>query len=137
MTESTEIVKNYSGARMNKTKLVSVSGTLRNLLHQMLKSSPCFYQAGGFTRGLIYTRSCTGMVIRNQLRGRRIADTWRSCSNRGRKLLHGCVEINQHNRSQGRSQDVSLRGVSVRAKRAGYAGLFLGDRREYATPAAG
>ena len=26
----------------------------------------------------------------------------------------------------GRSQDVSLRGVSVRAKRAGYAGTFLG-----------
>ena len=38
---------------------------------------------------------------------------------------------------QGRSQDVSLRGVSVRAKRAGYAGTFLGERSESVTPAAG
>ena len=39
--------------------------------------------------------------------------------------------------TQGRSQDVSLRGVSVRAKRAGYVGTFLGERSESVTPAAG
>ena len=39
-------------------------------------------------------------------------------------------------RKQDRSQDVSLRGVSVRAKRAGYAGTFLGERSESVTPAA-
>ena len=38
---------------------------------------------------------------------------------------------------QGRGQDVSLRGVSVRAERAGYAGTFLGERSESVTPAAG
>ena len=38
---------------------------------------------------------------------------------------------------QGRSQDVSLRGVSVRAKRAGYAWTFLGERMESVTPASG
>ena len=40
-------------------------------------------------------------------------------------------------RAQGRSQDVSLRGVSVRAKRACYAGTFVGERSESVTPAAG
>ena len=38
---------------------------------------------------------------------------------------------------QGRSQDVSLRGVSVRAERAGYAWTFLGERSKSVTPAAG
>ena len=38
---------------------------------------------------------------------------------------------------QGRSQDVSLRGVSVQAKRAGYAGTFLGERSESVLPAEG
>ena len=37
----------------------------------------------------------------------------------------------------GRSQDVSLRGVGVRAKQAGYAGTFLGERSESVTPSAG
>ena len=34
---------------------------------------------------------------------------------------------------QGRSQDLSLRGVSVRAKRAGYVVTFLGEQRESVT----
>ena len=38
---------------------------------------------------------------------------------------------------QGHSQDLSLRGVSVRAKRAGYVVKFLGERRESVMPAAG
>ena len=38
---------------------------------------------------------------------------------------------------QGRSQDVSLRVVSVRSEQAGYAGTFLGERSESVTPAAG
>ena len=38
---------------------------------------------------------------------------------------------------QGRSQDVSLRGVSVRAKRAGYAWTFLGEQGESVKPASG
>ena len=33
--------------------------------------------------------------------------------------------VELHN--QGRSQDVSLRGVSVRVKRVSYAGTFLGE----------
>ena len=36
-----------------------------------------------------------------------------------------------------RSQDVSLRGVGVRAKQAGYAGTFWASERESVTPAAG
>ena len=38
---------------------------------------------------------------------------------------------------QGRSQDVSLRGVSVRAKRASCARTFLGERSESVMQAAG
>ena len=45
------------------------------------------------------------------------------------------VIMNRH--LQGRSQDVSLRGVSVRAKRARYAGTFLGERSDSVTAAAG